>query len=123
VYLLSDYIKAGIEGIAIGTNDLTQLLLGVDREQGEFREQYNERHPALVAALKSLIETARANDISCSVCGQGVVLYPDLVADLVRWGITGISVEESAIETVYRAIARSEKQLLLAAARQQLKND
>jgi len=45
------------------------------------------------------------------------------VADLVRWGITGISVEESAIETVYRAIARSEKQLLLAAARQQLKND
>ncbi len=121
VYLLSDYIEAGIEGIAIGTNDLTQLLLGVDREQGEFREHYNECHPALLAALKTLIETARAKGISCSVCGQGVVLYPELVSELIRWGITGISVEESAIETVYRAIARSEKQLLLAAARQQLK--
>jgi len=121
VYLLSDYIEAGIEGIAIGTNDLTQLLLGVDREQGEFREHYNECHPALLAALKTLIETARAKGISCSVCGQGVVLYPELISELIRWGITGISVEESAIETVYRAIARSEKQLLLAAARQQLK--
>ncbi|MDR9403505.1 MAG: putative PEP-binding protein [Halothece sp. Uz-M2-17] len=119
VYLLPDYVKAGIEGIAIGTNDLTQLLLGVDREQSSFQARYNERHPALKAALKVLIQTARSQGISCSVCGQGVVLYPELVSDLVRWGVTSISVEESGIEETYRAIARSEKQLLLDAAREQ----
>ncbi|PSO50722.1 MAG: pyruvate kinase [Cyanobacteria bacterium SW_9_44_58] len=122
VYLLPQYIEAGIDGIAIGTNDLTQLLLGVDREQGEFRDHYNERHPAVLAALKALIETAREQGIPCSICGQGVVLYPELVDQLVRWGITTISVEESAIRTVYRAIARSEKRLLLEAARQQHKS-
>lgn len=119
VYLLPQYIEAGIEGIAIGTNDLTQLLLGVDREQGEFRERYNERHPAVLAVLKALIQQAREAGIPCSICGQGVVLYPELVDQLVRWGITAISVEESGIQPVYRAIARSEKRLLLEAARQQ----
>ena len=116
VYLLPEYIQAGIEGIAIGTNDLTQLLLGANRNQSGLHEHYNERHPALRAALKTLIQTARQEEIPCSVCGQGVVLYPELVADLVRWGVTSISVEEAGIETTYRAIARSEKRLLLDAA-------
>ncbi|AFZ43305.1 Pyruvate, water dikinase [Halothece sp. PCC 7418] len=123
VYLLPEYAKAGVEGIAIGTNDLTQLLLGVDREQGALQGQYNERHPALKAALKGLITTARSQGIFCSVCGQGVVLYPELVSDLVRWGVTSISVEESGVEETYGAIARSEKQLLLEAARNQLGRD
>jgi len=123
VYLLPKYIEAGIDGIAIGTNDLTQLVLGVDREQGEFRDRYNERHPAVLAVLKALIEKAREGGIACSICGQGVVLYPELVDDLVRWGITTISVEESGIEPVYRAIARSEKRLLLEAARNQLNTE
>jgi len=120
VYLLRDYIEAGIEGIAIGTNDLTQLFLGVDRDQGEFQEDYNENHPAMLALLKELIEKAKAGGIPCSICGQGVVLYPELVKHLVRWGITSISVEESGIPKVRNAIARSEKQIILEAARQQL---
>jgi pyruvate,water dikinase len=66
-----------------------------------------------------LIQQAREAGIPCSICGQGVVLYPELVDQLVRWGITAISVEESGIQPVYRAIARSEKRLLLEAARQQ----
>ncbi len=120
VYLLRDYIKAGIQGIAIGTNDLTQLCLGVDREQGAFREKYNESHPAMLAILKELIEKANAAGLPCSICGQGSVLYPELVKQLIHWGITSISVEESGIKTVSRMIARSEKQLLLEAARQKL---
>ena len=123
IYLLSEYIKAGVEGIAIGSNDLTQLLLGVDREKDEFREEYNERHPALRSALKDLITKANEEGIPCSVCGQGVVLYPELVSDLVRWGVSTISVEESGVEETYRAIARSEKQLLLEAARQHIRRD
>ena len=120
IYLLDEYLKVGIDGIAIGTNDLTQLLLGVDREKGEFGEQYNECHPAVLQALKTLIEKAREGGISCSICGQGVVLYPELVEKLVGWGVTGISVEESGINTVYNSIARSEKRILLEAARKHL---
>jgi pyruvate,water dikinase len=121
IYLLPEYVKAGVEGIAIGTNDLTQLLLGVDREKDEFREEYNERHPALRSALKDLITKANTEGIPCSVCGQGIVLYPELVSDLVHWGVSAISVEESGVEETYRAIARSEKQLLLEAARQHIR--
>lgn len=120
VYLLEDYIKAGIQGIAIGTNDLTQLLFGVDREQGEFRQQFNECHPAMLKLLKSLIQTARKEGIPCSICGQGVSLYPELIDYLVSWGISSISVEESAVERVYDLIARSEKRILLEAARQKI---
>ena len=123
IYLLEEYIEVGIEGIAIGTNDLTQLLLGVDREQGKFRDKYNERHPAVLRMLKQLIEKAQAGKIPCFVCGQGVVLYPDLVDNLVRWGVTGISVEESGIEKVSHSIARSEKRILIEAARKQLKDN
>lgn len=122
VYLLPAYIEAGVEGITIGTNDLTQLLLGVDREQGELRKKYNECHPAMLTVLKTLITKAREGGIPCSICGQGVVLYPDLVEKLVRWGITGISVEESGIETVSSAIARSEKRILLEAARKHIQS-
>ncbi|MFW6357926.1 MAG: putative PEP-binding protein [Chroococcales cyanobacterium] len=123
VYLLEAYIKAGIQGIAIGTNDLTQLLFGVDREQGEFRQQFNECHPAMLKLLKNLIQTARNGGIGCSICGQGVSLYSELIDHLVRWGISSISVEESAVEKVYDLIARSEKRILLDAARKQINFD
>lgn len=123
IYLLEDYIKAGIQGIAIGTNDLTQLLFGVDREQGEFRQQFNECHPAMLKLLKSLIQTARNGGIRCSICGQGVSLYPELIDQLVSWGISSISVEEAALEKVYDLIARSEKRIFLDAARKQINLD
>lgn len=123
VYLLEDYIEAGIQGIAIGTNDLTQLLFGVDREQGEFRQQFNECHPAMLRLLKSLIQTARNGGIRCSICGQGVSLYPELIDHLVSWGISSISVEEAAVGKVHDLIARSEKRILLDAARKQINND
>ena len=122
-YLLEDYMQAGIQGIAIGTNDLTQLLFGVDREKGEFREKFNECHPAMLQLLKTLIEKARNGGLGCSICGQGIALYPQLIDEVVRWGINSISVEESAVETVYDLIARSEKRMLLDAARKQINFD
>jgi pyruvate,water dikinase len=75
----------------------------------------------LRSALKDLITKANTEGIPCSVCGQGIVLYPELVSDLVHWGVSAISVEESGVEETYRAIARSEKQLLLEAARQHIR--
>ncbi|ARV62135.1 phosphoenolpyruvate synthase [Nostocales cyanobacterium HT-58-2] len=120
LFLLPEYVKAGVAGISIGTNDLTQLLLGVDREQGQLATVYNERHPVIMGAIAQLIQSARSAGISCCICGQAPVLYPEIIDQLVQWGITSISVEPEAVERTYLAIARAEQRILLEAARRQL---
>ncbi|MEH1765479.1 MAG: putative PEP-binding protein [Nostoc sp.] len=120
LFLLPEYVKAGVAGISIGTNDLTQLLLGVDREQGQLAKVFNERHPAVMRAIAQLIQMAESAGIPCSICGQAPALYPEIIDKLVEWGITSISVEPEAVERTYQAIARAEQRLILAAARRKL---
>ncbi len=120
LFLLPEYVKAGAAGISIGTNDLTQLLLGVDREQGQLAKVFNERHPAVMSAIAQLIQMAQNAGIPCSICGQAPALYPEIIDKLVEWGITSISVEPEAVERTYQAIARAEQRLILAAARRKL---
>ncbi|GAX35721.1 putative PEP-binding protein [Nodularia sp. NIES-3585] len=120
LFLLPEYVKAGVAGISIGTNDLTQLLLGVDREQGQITRVLNERHPAVMGAIAQLIQMAKTAGIPCSICGQAPAIYPEIIDQLVEWGITSISVEPEAVERTYRAIARAEHRLILAAARKQI---
>lgn len=120
LFLLPEYVKAGVAGISIGTNDLTQLLLGVDREQGQITRVLNERHPAVMGAIAQLIQMAKTAGIPCSICGQAPAIYPEIIDQLVQWGITSISVEPEAVERTYKAIARAEQRLILAAARQQI---
>lgn len=113
LFLLPSYIQAGIQGISIGTNDLTQLLLGIDRDHAQLAAAYDERHPAIAAAIEQLVKTARKHGIPCSICGQAPVREPKLIKSLIRWGITSISVELDAVESTYWEIVRSEKRLLL----------
>ncbi len=122
LFLLPEYIKAGVAGISIGTNDLTQLLLGIDREQGKLGTIFDESHPAVMGAIAQLIKMAQSGGIPCSICGQAPALYPDIIDQLIAWGITSISVEPEAVERTYQAIARAEQRLILAAARRQLNN-
>ncbi|MGL4618912.1 MAG: putative PEP-binding protein, partial [Chroococcidiopsis sp.] len=117
LFLLPQYVKAGVQGVSIGTNDLTQLLLGVDRDRGELAANLNERHPAVLQAIAQIIQMAQQANIPCSICGQAPVLYPEIIDSLIRSGITSISVEPNAVEQTYKAIARAEQRLLLAAAR------
>jgi pyruvate,water dikinase len=119
LFLLPEYIKAGVMGISIGTNDLTQLLLGIDREQGKLGRIFDESHPAVMKAISQLIKMSQAGGIPCSICGQAPVLYPEIIDKLIEWGITSISVEPEAVEMTYKAIARAEQRLILAAARKQ----
>ncbi len=119
LFLLPEYIKAGVQGISIGTNDLTQLLLGIDREQEQPPPALEQPHPALMAAIAQLIKMARDGGIPCSICGQAPVIYPQMIQSLVQWGITSISVAPEAIERTYRAIARAEQRIILEAARRQ----
>jgi len=120
LFLLPEYIKAGVMGISIGTNDLTQLLLGVDREQGKLAKIFDERHPAVMGAIAQLIKMAKDGGIPCSICGQAPASYPEIIDKLVEWGISSISVEPEAVERTYKAIARAEQKLILAAARKKL---
>jgi pyruvate,water dikinase len=120
LFLLPEYVKAGVQGISIGTNDLTQLLLGVDREQRQLAKVFNELHPAVMGAIAQLIQMSQAEGIPCSICGQAPALYPEIIDRLVQWGITSISVEPEAVTRTYQAIARAEQRLILATARHQL---
>jgi pyruvate,water dikinase len=120
LFLLPDYLKAGVQGISIGTNDLTQLLFGIDRNQMQVFPGLYESNPAFKKAIKQLIEMAKTANIPCSICGDAPALYPELIEDLVRWGITSISVNLDAIESTYMAIAKSEKQIPLETSRHHL---
>jgi pyruvate,water dikinase len=121
LFLLPEYVKAGVGGISIGTNDLTQLLLGANREQPEMATALPPYHPAVMRAIKQLISLANTAGIPCSICGDAPALYPQIIDDLVPWGITSISVNPNAVEATYRAIARAEHRLLLEVARESAK--
>jgi pyruvate,water dikinase len=118
LFLLPQYVEAGVQGISIGSNDLTQLLLAVDRDQGQMAAAFDEQHPAVLAAIAQLIRQAKQLGIPCSICGQAPSRYPEFIERLVEWGITSISVSPDAVEQTYQAIARAERKFLLETARQ-----
>jgi pyruvate,water dikinase len=120
LFLLPDYVKAGVQGVSIGSNDLTQLILAVDRDQPQMKAAFNQCHLAVLRAMQHLIQTARQEGIPCSICGQAPAQHPELVEQLVRWGISAISVSPDAIAQTYRAIARAEQSLVLEAIRSTL---
>ncbi len=113
IFLLPEFVKAGVQGISIGSNDLTQLLLAVDRDVAVLANTFDERHPAVQAAIAQLVGQARQLGIPCSICGQAPSRHPDLVEWLVQLGIHTLSVEPEAVATTYHAIARAEGHLLI----------
>ena len=119
LFLLPEYVEAGVRGISIGTNDLSQLLLGANREQEQMATALPPDHPVVMRAIKQLISMANTAGIPCSICGDAPALYPQIIDDLVRWGITSISVNPNAVEGTYKAIARAEHRLILDAVRRQ----
>ncbi|MEG4353329.1 PEP/pyruvate-binding domain-containing protein [Microcoleus sp. LAD1_D3] len=122
LFLLPDYVKAGVQGISIGTNDLTQLLLGIHRHSDLVASAFNGRDRAVMRAIEQLILQARAAGIPCSICGDAPALYPETVESFVRWGISSISVNVDSVEQTCRAIVRAEQRLLLEAARSIINN-
>jgi pyruvate, water dikinase len=98
--LLPDYVAAGVQGITIGTNDLTQLLLGVDRDHPQMAAAFNPYHPAVLRAIQQLVQTAHQLGIPCAICGQALERHPDFVRSLIEWGVTALSVELNEWEAV-----------------------
>ena len=113
VFLLEDFIKEGIDGVSIGTNDLTQLTLGVDRDNPKIAKRFDERDPAVMKAIKMTIQTARKHGITVSLCGQAASVYPEFAQKLVEFGITSISVNPDAVERTRYNVAAAERKVLL----------
>ena len=112
VISLEEYIAVGIDGISIGSNDLTMLTLGADRDNRKISGDYNEMNPAVLFLLEKAITTARKNKIKVSICGQAPSDYPDLVKKLVHWGISSISVNPDAIEKTRTIISAAEHEIV-----------
>ena len=117
LYQLERYAAMGVAGISIGSNDLTQLLLGVDRDSELLAGRYDERDPAVVAYLERLIPAARRLGLKTSICGQAPSVYPEYADLLVRAGIDAISVSIDVVDRTRRLIAAAERRVLLEAAR------
>ena len=115
-YWLPEYAKLGIDGVSIGSNDLTQLMLGVDRDSTVCAELFDESDPAVMDAIARIISACHAHGLTSSLCGQAPSNSPAFAEALVRLGITSISVNADALEKTRTAIARAEQKLLLESA-------
>ncbi|MEK7155045.1 MAG: phosphoenolpyruvate synthase [Patescibacteria group bacterium] len=112
VILLDDFIDTGIDGVSIGSNDLTMMLMGTDRDNAEVASVFDERNPAVLWALEKIIKTCLKRGITCSICGQAPSQYPDLVEKLIAWGITSVSVNPDAIERTRELVYNSEERIV-----------
>ena len=112
VILLDDFIDVGIDGVSIGTNDLTMLTLGVDRDNERVADAYSELDPAVMQSLEKIVKTCKKRKITCSMCGQAPSEYPELVEKLVEWGITSVSLSPDIIEKTREIVYNAEKKVL-----------
>ena len=114
VIILDRFIDVGIDGISIGSNDLTQLVLGIDRDSEALADTFDERNEAVMAAIQTAVTVARRRGITASICGQAPSVYPEVTEKLVEWGITSVSVSPDMIDQTREIIANAEAKLGIA---------
>jgi pyruvate,water dikinase len=117
IYRIPDYAAMGITGVSIGSNDLTQLMLGVDRDSETCAALFDESDDAVLWAIERIITSCRTHGLTSSLCGQAPSDSPEFAERLVRFGIDSISVNPDAVASVRRTVAAAEKRLLLDAHR------
>ncbi len=112
VIRLEDFLDVGIDGVSIGSNDLTMLMLGTDRDNSEVAHDFSELDPSVLWALEHVVRTCVKKGVTASICGQAPSDYPDLVNKLVSWGITSVSVNPDAVDQVRETVYEAEKKLV-----------
>jgi pyruvate,water dikinase len=117
LFHLPRYADLGVAGISIGSNDLTQLLLGADRDSELVAEVFDERDPAVTEYIARLLSRAHELGLRTSICGQAPSVHPEYAELLVRGGIEAISVNIDAVDRARHLIAAAERRLLLEKAR------
>jgi len=116
VLLMEEFCKLGIDGVSIGSNDLTQLTLGCDRDNENLAVEFDERNPAVTASIAHVIKICRKYHVSVSICGQAPSVYPEITELMVRCGTTSVSVTQDVVVQTRKLIASVEKKILLSEA-------
>ncbi|MFH1234175.1 MAG: putative PEP-binding protein, partial [Candidatus Diapherotrites archaeon] len=112
VWIIDELIDEGIDFISFGTNDLTQLTLGIDRNNERIQKGFSEMHPAILRSLKRVIEKCRAAGVTTSICGQAAS-DPEMVSKLIRYGIDSLSANIDAVEHIKHVVLVEEKKMIL----------
>jgi len=107
--ILAEQFAERFDGFSIGSNDLTQLVLGVDRDSSELAPLFDERNEAVKQEISRLIRTAHKSNAKVGICGQAPSDYPDFAAFIVQEGIDSISLNPDSVIAVKKRIAEVEK--------------
>jgi pyruvate,water dikinase len=106
-----DAFAERFDGFSIGSNDLTQLVLGVDRDSEMVAFDFDERDPGVLAFLKQAVEGARRNGSHCGICGQAPSDYPEIAKYLVEIGIDSVSLTPDSVLSTMAAVLELERRL------------
>ena len=115
-WIIEDLCKEGISFVSFGTNDLTQLTLGIDRNNQRIAKLFDEMHPAVLGELAKVIKVCKKHGVKSSICGQAGS-RPEMAEFLVHQGIDSISANADAVGEIRHVVAKTEKKLLLDAER------
>ncbi len=111
--ILADQFNQFVDGYSIGSNDLTMLVLGCDRDNDSVAKIFDERNLAVKRSIRHLIEVAHRDGKTVSICGQAPSVYPDFTEFLVRSGIDSISVNPDAVKSTKHWVAQIEQRIIL----------
>ncbi len=111
--ILADQFNKYVDGYSIGSNDLTMLVLGCDRDNEIVQHVYDERNLAVKRAIRHLIEVAHKDGKTVSICGQAPSVYPEFCEFLVKSGIDSISVNPDAVKNTKKMVAQLEQRLMM----------
>ncbi|MBU6471833.1 MAG: phosphoenolpyruvate synthase [Alphaproteobacteria bacterium] len=103
-----DAFSEVFDGFSIGSNDLTQLTLGVDRDSEIVAFDFDERDPGMTEMLRLAVEGARRNGRHVGICGEAPANYPEVAARLAGWGIDSISVNPGSVIKTFKIVAEAE---------------
>ena len=122
VLLIDKFVQEGIDGISFGTNDLTMLILGIDRDDASIQEIYDERNLAVLRAMSHVIRICSEAGVTTSICGQAPSNYPEVVEFLVREGAVSMSVNPDKVIETKQLVAGIEQKLILEGMRRMRQN-
>ncbi|HZY93994.1 MAG TPA: phosphoenolpyruvate synthase [Candidatus Bathyarchaeia archaeon] len=123
VFLIDKFVAEGIDGISFGTNDLTMLVLGIDRDDASIQEIYDERNLAVLRAMSHVVRVCREAGVTTSICGQAPSNYPEVVEFLVREGVVSMSVNPDKVIETKQLVAGIEQKLILEGMRMMRDNN
>jgi pyruvate,water dikinase len=116
VFMIEEFCREGIDGVSFGTNDLTMLVLGVDRNDTSVQELYDERNLGVLRAIAYTMAVCKKHGVTTSICGQAPSVYPDYLEFMIRCGCTSISVNPDTVISARKSVAMLEQKIQMERA-------